>query len=78
MRTTKQRIEQIEASPVVGDAHHDQSLMYAIDKLVMDSEVPMGYKVRALAKLDKVMGETGHPVTKDDVVQYVTCMSFSG
>ena len=51
-------IGQLENAEIAGDAFSDQRLMDAIAEFVVDADVPMSHKRRALRVLDRVMGLT--------------------
>ncbi len=64
-------LEQILNHPIRGNAWQDMKLMNRIHEFVMDSRNAMEDKIRALGRLDEVMGETDKPVTQSDVEEYI-------
>jgi hypothetical protein len=67
-------IEAIEAMPIVGNAFHDSGLMKVIDQFVKGNH-PLEEKIRALKKLDEVMGVEPTEITESDVREYIRSTS---
>jgi len=63
-------IKEIQEHRIIGNAYHDQSLMDVIDVFVLDDGNSMSDKIKALEKLDAVMGIPSK-VTKSDVEEYI-------
>ncbi len=64
-----QTIEQIETTPVAGNAFSDGPLMRAIHEFML-SDAAVADKMRALRKLDQVMGVESE-VTEASVAEYL-------
>lgn len=63
-------ITEIEQHEIVGNAYHDGELMASIDKFVKQGN-PIDEKIRALRKLDQVMGIDSGEITEQDVRDYI-------
>jgi len=63
-------IQQIEVAPIAGNAFSDSGLMDAINRFVLCKGNSICEKIRALRKLDQVMG-IDTAVTEEDVREYI-------
>ncbi len=64
-------LEKILSSGIKGNAYHDRDLMQRIHNFVADKSNPMEDRIKALKKLDDVMGVQGTKVTANDVESYL-------
>ena len=68
--TTEDQINNIESRHIVGNAYIDSDLMREIHLFILDERTPMPFKIRALKKLDQVMGVESD-VAEADVFAYI-------
>lgn len=66
---TKTTIDALEAAPVAGNFYQDNDLWSRVDAFML-TDAPMAEKIRALAIIDRITGESGPP-TPDAVREYV-------
>lgn len=60
------KIEQILSHPIVGNAYSDGELLHKIHQFVLDENNTTEDKLKALHRLDQVMGvDTDYPTEKD-------------
>ena len=64
-------IDNILKTSIKGNAHADGTLMQAIHEFVLDPKAPMAYKIKAIEKLDAVMGQENPTVTAKYVEEYI-------
>ena len=65
------QIKSIMNAPVTGDAYQDAFTMSAIDDLIFDPKAPMALKIKALEKMDEILGYKGKKSTAQDVENYI-------
>jgi len=67
---TAMDIKQVEALPIVGNAHNDQHIFNACDSII-NGDYPMDDKIRAIRKIDQTIGESSGELTEKDVEDYI-------
>jgi len=67
----KKEIDAILTAPIKGNAYHDGKLMQRIHDFVANEKNPMSLRIKAIEKLDKVMGQPAEKVTAKDVEEYL-------
>ena len=50
------RIERLQAMPIIGNAYSDREIFQLADEVLHDSTEPMQNKLAALRKIDETMG----------------------
>ncbi len=66
----KQELDRLLNTKIAGNYKGDETLWNDLETFIMDKKNPMGYRVKALKKLDQVIGEVQPSYSAKDVEEY--------